>query len=1024
MLRYFCFALVCAALATTGSGDRETEIEEQISNSLELGKGLAEKGDYQGALSMYLKELGFHRLLADTSAEVVCANRIGRTYLSMWKWKPAFEYFSDALATCQAHLSGTPEEAITHESLGIYYSRRGEYGRALEHFQKSLEIRLDTLGPDNYDVALSYEGVGCHYAELGNYELALEHINKALELRIRTLGSDDRLVARCHVGLAYIFMERGEYEEAKEHLNTALEVYQCTQGPESPETATCYRALGNLYLTEADYDTASGFLRRALSIQQAAQWLPKAELAATWNDLGRLYAEIGDYDSSLTYLEKSMAVRLDLFGSHHPELSYNYENLANVHRGMENYRKALKYCGKCIAIRLKSLGPNHPHVARSYSCMSRIHLDSGDTQNALDCMRRSLDISLGVHGFEHPAVAQCFHDMALGYSQASQYDSALVCLDEGIKSIWVGDRSARLTDSVSASDLRHLAITVQLLRTKADIMLGMRDDNRCRESACNMLAAAGDVAGWLREEALSEATELRWGTELHEVNGTLISILAELGKHEQRPEKIEEAFRRSEQSRARVFLDQLGVSRASLPGIIPDHFSREELRLGEQLVAIRRDIDRESARSPSERQEPLVRNLYNSMFACEESLNVLRAEIEEEFPRYAYFRHPSQVSIEEAQQVLDRQEVLLSYALLPGKTVTWAITPDTVLSFVSPVGEDSIATLIDCLRAELPNSGKTFRKYSNKLYRELVLPVEPDLAPETIVYIVADGPLHLIPFELLWDDSQQQYLVERYKIAYIQSGSALALLRKAPRRISKRNELLAFGDPVYGPSELLEHPIEVAGTPGATNRLRSVYTDRGMDFRRLKTTGHEVDSIRAVLGIESDGPPSINLRLNAREENVKSLDLNHYRYIHFACHGYLGDTESDVIQPSLVLSLVGNDKDDGFLQMSEVYALDLNADMVVLSACETGLGEQVRGEGIVGLTRAFMAAGTPSIVVSLWKVQDQSTAMLMKRFYSNMDNGLSKAEALREAKLALMSDEAGYTSPRYWAPFILVGEWK
>jgi len=274
--------------------------------------------------------------------------------------------------------------------------------------------------------------------------------------------------------------------------------------------------------------------------------------------------------------------------------------------------------------------------------------------------------------------------------------------------------------------------------------------------------------------------------------------------------------------------------------------------------------------------------------------------------------------------------------------------------------------------------------------------------------------LNYLPFEVLLTGNTANnqeisyadlpYLVKEYSISYGQSASVLKNLHAesaADQKIKPGNKrLIAFGDPDYGDAD--------------------ADLSAGKNYRRLKYSGQEVEKIASCF---REGFSDTYLRNEATEENVKrNGKLNEYAYIHFAAHGYIDEERPDL--SSLVLAQENNSEEDGLLQAAEIFNLKLNADLVVLSACQTGLGKLVRGEGIVGLTRAFMYAGTPSVLVSLWSVSDISTADLMGEFYDGLiKHKLSKTEALRKAQLALLSDDE-YAHPFYWASFVLLGDWR
>jgi CHAT domain-containing protein len=289
--------------------------------------------------------------------------------------------------------------------------------------------------------------------------------------------------------------------------------------------------------------------------------------------------------------------------------------------------------------------------------------------------------------------------------------------------------------------------------------------------------------------------------------------------------------------------------------------------------------------------------------------------------------------------------------------------------------------------------------------------------------IVPSGILHYLPFEALLTKGEERalptttpaqlpYLLRDYAISYVPSAAVLASLRNRPAKSTVAKSFLAFADPVYG--DLTESPAGL--TP---SNLSDAFGDqRPWRLGRLIESRREVEQISAFFPKDQ---VSLLLREQASEENAKTAGrFNQFRFVHFATHGLLNEEKPS--HSGLILNLDGTPQsEDGLLQAYEIFNLKLNADLVVLSGCETGLGKEVKGEGLVGLTHAFFYAGTPSLVVSLWKVQDRSTADLMVNLYREIGRTQTKSEALRQAKLKLIQ-QGRYADPYYWAPFVLTGD--
>lgn len=379
-------------------------------------------------------------------------------------------------------------------------------------------------------------------------------------------------------------------------------------------------------------------------------------------------------------------------------------------------------------------------------------------------------------------------------------------------------------------------------------------------------------------------------------------------------------------------------------------------------------------------------------------------------------RNPQPVNLDEFKaSLLDKNSVILEYSVGDSSSCLWVITKSGYNLYKLPARK-KLQEQIESIRFALldPSQGisEFFAQAGISLYNELIKPAEPLLNKKSRLVIIPDGVLNYLPYEVLFNDDNKTakedsyanipFLIKKYPVSYVQSASVLKTLiaQQAKRKESatEKKKLLAFGDPLYEDS----------------SRLSAV------KYPRLEFSGKEIENIASYF---TGGSSETYLRNKATEENLKrNNELNKFNYIHFATHGLIDEDKPDL--SSLVLTSEKNSGEDGFLQAYEIYNLKLNADLVVLSACQTGLGKLVRGEGMVGLTRAFMYAGTPSVLVSLWSVSDVSTSILMGEFYKNLiKNKLSKTDALRKAQLTLIADQK-YSHPFHWAPFVLIGDWR
>jgi len=540
-----------------------------------------------------------------------------------------------------------------------------------------------------------------------------------------------------------------------------------------------------------------------------------------------------------------------------------------------------------------------------------------------------------------------------------------------------------------------------------------------------------------------------------------------------------ESFRIVEQGRARSLLDMLSETGATITAGIPAELLQRKQANLERQQEIAQQITGVSltGEPPKEGIETLEEQLETLSVEYDSLENQIRAAS----PRYGALTSAQPLTLAEVQQkVLDGDTVLLEYSLGREHSYLWAVTPTSVSLRQLPA-RDRLDTLAMALRDKivpqslrrslldagsqtrgladerglaLSNNATTanvaaFAETSNALYQSTVAPVASLVANKRLL-VVADGALNYVPFESLvtatgggGDYSTLPYLVKTNEVAYAPSASVVAAIRQqaAGGAAANARGLLLVADPIFDASdprakilqgagaatsgtqsgEMLAVNSAVADLTGGSNAAASS-SSSNFKLARLNGTRAEAQQI-ATFARTSGLAPDIWLDLDASESKVKTTDVSKYRILHVATHGLL-NTERPQFT-GVVLSLVGNRDGDGFLRTDEIFNLRLGSPLVMLSACETGLGKERRGEGVIGLTRAFMYAGAPTVGVSLWSVSDKSTADLMIDFYRRLltKQSPSPSASMRAAQVAMIEGKK-YSAPFHWAPFVLVGDWR
>ena len=531
-----------------------------------------------------------------------------------------------------------------------------------------------------------------------------------------------------------------------------------------------------------------------------------------------------------------------------------------------------------------------------------------------------------------------------------------------------------------------------------------------------------------------------------------------------------EAFKVTEQTRSRSLLDLLAETNSQITeGVPADLLKRKQDNLeaqqeiAEQLIGIRVTAD-QHPKKPSDLEADLEK--------LQTEFDQIENQIRTASPKYAALTAAQPLSLAEVQQkVLDDRTAVLEYSLGTEQSYLWVVTKGSA-SLYKLAPRSALDKLAMDFRAQLipsklqrrivgidvvgdqqrglgvaagpnPEEAAAMIAASNALYKAAVEPAAGLIGDKRLL-VVADGALNYVPFEALVtsaasaDFAAAPYLVKTNEIIYAPSASVISAIRQQSERPSGK-AMLIVADPVFNSGD--ERSRGVAESANGETRglgLASAISDvagqqesaaaappakmHGLRLARLYGTRMEADQI-SKLAKAAGGQADVWLDLNASEENVETRDKSKYRVIHIATHGLL-DAERPQFT-GVVLTLVGNKDQDGFLRTDEVFNLRLGSPLVMLSACETGLGKEKRGEGVMGLTRAFIYAGAPTVGVSLWSVADKSTAELMTEFYKRlfMSDTASASTSLRDAQLAMISGKK-YSAPFYWAPFVLVGDWR
>jgi CHAT domain-containing protein/Tfp pilus assembly protein PilF len=892
-------------------------------------------------------------------------------------------------------------QAAAHHAIGNIHDALGELKQAQEAFARALAIRRE-LG-DAQGEAETLTRIGGVYRVSGDTKRALEAYTRALELRRET--GDVRGEGSTLHNLGSLHWTTGDYLQALDYYTQAKRARQAVgdRGGESETLiglAITHRMLG-------DSTSALALYQQALALKREVGDR-RGEALALYN-AGVLYSTLGDVPRAVDYYTQSLALAREV-GDPRTE-SAALISLGVSQRLLGDPRKAIGYYEQSLSV-LEAL-KDARQLAAALSNLGLSYQQLGASDAAVANFERALPVNR--QAGDRRGEAFTLGGLGLTYADTGDLQKASLHLDEA----------------------RRLQREIGDANGEADTLLAM----------ARVSAESGRLAEALQrvDEGLAIVESVRARVGVPALRATYpglkqdhhtfkIDLLMRL--HAQNPTAgyAAQAFLASERGRARTLLEMVDRARGG---------ARRDSALAVRETQLRRDITRK-ATARLAATGATARQLEQELETFLREYEVLQGRMREEDPAYASLT-TSLERVADLQQLLDEDTALVEYSLGDQRSFAWIVTHDGFRSVVLPEGEqiESAARRYFELVTTRPQRALRVRRReaAEALARLVTAPIGEALNRKRLV-VVSDGALHYVPFAALPEpgrsnaDGQPIPLISAREIVQLPSASVLAALRGRDTARPRATKTIAvFADPIFGRADARVRRVPAGDVAEPSSTLRGGDTadpttdsiakamiDTGLSrLERLVGSAREAD---AILALAARDAALRAVGFDAQRKLALSPSLADYRVIHFATHGLLNSRRPEL--SGIVLSFVDAEgrPQDGFVTLSDILSLQLNAELVVLSACRTALGRDVKGEGLVGLTRGFMSVGVPRIVASLWDVQDVSTAELMTRFYQGVfKQGQSPAAALRAAQLAMLKDPR-WSEPYYWAAFTLQGDWR
>jgi CHAT domain-containing protein/tetratricopeptide (TPR) repeat protein len=973
---------------------------------------------------------------------------------------------SDAIRGCyelrlEALRAPTPEDRILFAGeVAFSEAFRLDQQEDEESRRRALDKYLEAFalfrrGGDLAREALALDWAAQDYFGFREYSTALDYYEEALQSS-RAAG-DESVEAQALYMLGTVETSVGRTPEAIAHFESTLLIAR--RIGDSAMEVEILSNLGRLQEFLGEKERALDLYQLALSVSREMR-MHNLE-GRTLNRLGSLYQSGGEKTKALrAYLQALAVARSD------PDRTLEAIVLSSIGRvigELGDPQRALRNLGRALEI-VRRNGDRHAEATILFE-IGKTHASQGDARKALEDFSAALPLARAV---SDPRLEAAVLNASGGIlAEAGRLDQALELFDQGLaiarntkdpyREADIRTSRGALLGRVGRTDegleeLRRAIFLRRRLRDKlgeaaalyesALIESGRRNLKEGRDLAQAAIDAFESVRGRVAVPEL-RASFLGSVQKYYEL---YVDLLMSSDQATGQGELAARALEVSERAKARTLLDLLTEAGADIRSGVDPRVLERERSLSRRLQAgTERQMRAAEGRQPEKDSEKLI----SEIDSLTDELQQVEAEIRETSPRYAALTQPEPLDLVGIQrETLDERTVLLEYALGERRSFLWAVTRDTVKRFLLPPrieieqAAQRLHALWSSARKSSSSGGAGTADRQAEVLSRMVLGPAGELLGSKRLLIVADGALQLIPFAALpsplaiGKKRSREVLIDGHEIVSLPSASVLALQRRElGSRAPAAKTLAVLADPVF---ERDDTRLGKRGDREAARKTNKDALERGIEqdgasvaglaaseggFRisRLPLTRREA---KAILRLAPASDRMEALDFAASVTTAKSEELADYRHLHFATHGLINSLHPEL--SGIVLSLFDLDghEQDGFLSTLDVFNMRLPADLVVLSACRTGLGKEIRGEGLVGLTRAFMYAGAKRVVASLWKVDDAATADLMTRFYAEMlgPRHLTPAAALRRAQISVKRQKR-WEHPSYWAAFTLLGEW-
>jgi CHAT domain-containing protein len=874
--------------------------------------------------------------------------------------------------------------------------KKAEYAMALQELTQAEVIYQKR---ENWQMYLNCrQQTAENISRQGKFDQAQTICEAALTLSLEKLPKENVQEADLRNLLGFIQLNKGRNDLALQQFNEALRLYRKWYSEKSQKTALCYTNLALANLSEGNQAQAMEFQQKALRISEQNYTETAEELADAYTNMG-LVSSGQDPEITLAYYHKALKIYQKIYGDNHPKTAITYNNIALMNLEEKKYEAALKNFRQALAIRQNLNEADHPNTAFIYTNMGRIFETQEDYEKAFTYQQQALEIYQKSYGSKHPEVAHTYNFIGNIFQKKGKFAKSLATYQLALLANCPGFESENIYDNPNSRQFYNPNLLLNTLLYKAQALENQYTNKTLKRQDLNLslktLQICDTLIDNIRRTRTNKSDKLALGIVANEVyeQGIFTSLLLK-DVVVKKQFYLEQAFHFAEKSKSAMLSASIADTKAKSFAGIPEKVLDNEKQLKADIAFYELKL--------AEKPDAKVENDFrNKLFDLNRRYETFIKDLEKNYPDYFNLKYNIAIpTVQQIRQHLPEQTALISYFIAENqqRIYIFLLTRShyKVIDVPANVNFDKLLiTMRNGIKLSVP---KIFVESSHTLYKQLL----PTKLPSGItnLVIIPDGKLGTLPFEALISKKTNKnskdfqllpYLLRKYAVSYNYSASlAVEGYKNKPASPTKPSILLV------APVTFGEQMAELPGTEREVQQISNLFATQGLTYKTL-------------------------LRRNASKNSLKLQDLKRFQYLHFATHGTVNAENPELSQ--IYFSADSLNKEDGSLFAGEIYNLQISAALVVNSACQTGLGKVAKGEGLIGLSRAWLYAGAGNLLVSLWSVSDAATEILMGDFYGlsleNKTVGFSKA--LQTAKLKMLAGK-DFNKPVYWAAFILIGK--